>query len=225
MDPEFWHRRWAEGRIGWHQPEVNALLRAHWPALGLADDSRVFVPLCGKSGDMAWLVEQGHRVLGVDLVAAACAAFFRERGLTPEHSRTARFEHFATPRIELRAGDVFDLSAADLADCDACYDRAALIALPADMRRRYVDRVLARLPRGCAMLLVTLDYPPGEKEGPPFAVGANEVERLFAPDWRIELCEHRDILAQEPGFIAEGVSRLHTSAWHLRKQSAASTEA
>lgn len=218
MDPDYWHERWAEGRTGWHQPEVNALLHAHWPALGLADDSRVFVPLCGKSGDMAWLVEQGHRVLGVELSADACDAFFSERGLAPERSRSGRFQRFAMPRIELWAGDVFDLSAEDLADCHACYDRAALIALPADMRRRYVEQVLGRLPRDCALLLVTLDYPHDEKAGPPFAVDANEVERLFAGDWRIDLLEQRDILAQQPGFIAEGVTRLHTSAWHLRKQ-------
>src|SRR3546814_4023011 len=76
MEPDYWQKRWAEGRTGWHQPEVNALLRQHWSSLAVPAGSRVFVPLCGKSADMAWLAAQGHAELGVELSTAACAAFF-----------------------------------------------------------------------------------------------------------------------------------------------------
>lgn len=225
MEPDYWQRRWAEGRIGWHQPEVNGLLRKHWPALRLRHDSRVLVPLCGKSADMAWLAAQGHHVLGVELAHAACAAFFAENGLSPVIAPGARFQRLRTPHIELLAGDVFDLRAQDLADCDACYDRAALIALPPDMRQRYAEQVLGKLPAGCRMLLVTLEYPQQEKAGPPFSVDAAQVEQLFAAHWHIELCERRDILAQQPGFQSEGVTRLHTAAYRLTRAVAATCRA
>lgn len=215
MEPDYWQRRWAEGRIGWHQPEVNALLRRHWPALALPPNSRVFVPLCGKSEDMAWLAAQGHRVLGVELSREACAAFFAENGLVPEVSAHGHFQRYRSERVELLAGDAFDLGAHDLADCSACYDRAALIALPASMRQRYVEQVLGKLPAACRTLLVTLEYPQHEKAGPPFSVDAGEVERLFAPRWQIDPLERRDILAREPGFQAEGVTRLETVAYRL----------
>jgi len=217
MEPDYWQQRWAEGRIGWHQPEVNALLRQQWPTLALPDNSRVFVPLCGKSEDMAWLAAQGHRVLGVELAPDACAAFFTEHGLVPDVSTHGRFQRYRSERVELLAGDAFALSAHDLADCAACYDRAALIALPADMRQRYVEQVLGKLPAGCRTLLVTLEYPQGEKDGPPFSVDRTEVERLFAPRWHVEPLERRDILAQQPSFQAEGVTRLHTTAYRLEK--------
>jgi hypothetical protein len=29
LEPDYWQQRWAEGRIGWHQPKVNALLRQY----------------------------------------------------------------------------------------------------------------------------------------------------------------------------------------------------
>lgn len=215
MEPDYWQRRWAEGRIGWHQAEANALLREQWPTLSLADDSLVFVPLCGKSEDMAWLAAQGHRVLGVELSRDACNAFFAEHGLVPEVSMHGPFQHYRSERVELLAGDVFDLSAKDLADCSASYDRAALIALPASMRERYVEHVLGKLPAGCRSLLVTLEYPQDEKEGPPFSIDHAEVERLFASHWDIELLERRDILAREPTFQADGVTRLHTAAYRL----------
>ena len=67
MRSEFWLERWRNGQTGWHQPQVNRWLAKHWPALGLASECPVFVPLCGKSLDMAWLRALGHRVIGVEL--------------------------------------------------------------------------------------------------------------------------------------------------------------
>jgi len=220
MQPDYWQKRWAEGRIGWHQPEVNALLRRHWSALALPAGCHVFVPLCGKSADMAWLAAQGHQVLGVELARDACAAFFAENGLLPEVAAQRSFQRYRSARIELLAGDAFGLDAHDLAQCSAGYDRAALIALPPDMRQRYAGQVLGKLPIGCRTLLVTLEYPQHEKAGPPFSVDRAEVERLFAAHWRIELLERRNILAQQPGFQAEGVIRLHSAAYRLSKASA-----
>lgn len=75
MNPDFWHERWQRGETGWEQGEINAHLREVWPRLGVNPDTRVFVPLCGKTLDLLWLASQGHRVLGD-------SPRFRERGLT-----------------------------------------------------------------------------------------------------------------------------------------------
>src|SRR3546814_2467047 len=84
MDPDFWQQRWRDNRIGFHRDGVLPLLEKHWPSLGLATGSRVFVPLCGKSLDMAWLAARGHRVLGVELSPLAVGQFFDENGLRSE---------------------------------------------------------------------------------------------------------------------------------------------
>jgi len=76
MDPDFWHQRWREGRIGFHQDRPTPLLLEHWPALELTVGSQVFVPLAGKSLDLVWLAAQGYRVLGVELSPLAVAQFF-----------------------------------------------------------------------------------------------------------------------------------------------------
>lgn len=215
MQPDYWIERWQRGQIGFHQAEVNRLLERHWPALALPQGCTVLVPLCGKSLDMAWLAARGHRVLGVELVERACIEFFEEHGLVPERHAQARHVRYHAGGITLLAGDAFALDDADLADCRAVYDRGALIALPQDLRTRYVRTLYDRLPTGCEGLLVTLDYPPHERAGPPFAVDADEVARLFAPDWSPALLDSRDILWREPGFQAEGVTRLATEAWRL----------
>lgn len=218
MDPDFWHRRWREGRTGFHQDRPTPLLLEHWPALALAPGSRVFVPLAGKSLDLAWLAVQGHRVLGVELSPLAVAQFFDGHGLTPQVHESRYGRHYRAGDIELICGDVFDLDADALAGCSAVYDRAALIALPPELRLRYVRELHAHLPAGCSGLLITLEYPPHEKQGPPFAVPEAEVRELYARDWSVATLERRDILAQQPGFAAEGVTALETVAYRLSRK-------
>ncbi len=78
MNAEFWHSRWQEKRIGFNQSAVNPLLINYFKQLNLPAGSLVFVPLCGKSIDMAWLAAQGYDVVGVELVETAVQAFFTE---------------------------------------------------------------------------------------------------------------------------------------------------
>ena len=218
MESSFWHERWREGKIGFHQDRVTPLLEKHWDALDLPAGSTVFVPLAGKSLDMDWLAARGHRVLGVELSELAVRQFFAGRGLLPTVSESRMGQHYVSGSIELICGDAFMLDAATLADCAAVYDRAALIALPPAMRKRYADELYARLPTGCLGLLVTLEYPQHEKNGPPFSVDEAEVHALFYRDWRIDVLERRDILAEQSGFVAEGVSSLSTIAYRLARQ-------
>ena len=218
MDADFWLQRWREGQIGFHRGEVMPLLEQYWPSLAVPAGSRVFVPLAGKTLDMHWLAAQGLQVLGCELSPLAVEAFFAEAGITPQVQRDADGLHHRAGAIDLVQGDVFALREQTLATMDAFYDRAALIALPAGMRRRYVDEVYGRLPAGCRGLLITLEYPPGEKDGPPFPVPEADVHALFARHWDVDRLTRRDILASEPRFIAEGVTALATAAYRLQRR-------
>ena len=218
MDADFWLQRWREGQIGFHRGEVMPLLEQYWPSLDAPAGSRVFVPLAGKTLDMHWLAAQGLQVLGCELSPLAVEAFFAEAGITPQVQLDTDGSHHRAGAIELVQGDVFALREQALATMDAFYDRAALIALPAGMRRRYVDEVYGKLPAGCRGLLITLEYPPAEKDGPPFPVPEEEVQALFAPHWDVERLTRRDILASEPRFIAEGVTALSTAVYRLQRR-------
>ncbi|MGO4223218.1 thiopurine S-methyltransferase [Lysobacter sp. TAF61] len=215
MQPDFWHQRWRDKQIGFHQDKPTPLLLKHWPSLQVAAGSRVFVPLAGKTLDMAWFAAQGLRVLGVELSRIAVEEFFDEHGLEPEVSESTYGVHYRADGIELICGDAFALDAAVLADCTAVFDRAALIALPAPLRRRYVDEVYPRLPAGCRGLVITLEYPQHEKDGPPFSVGEEEVRELYGRAWNVTTLERREILAQQPKFVEEGVSALDTVVYRI----------
>lgn len=215
MDTDFWLQRWEQGQTGFHQSRVMPLLQKHWSGLGLAPGSRVLVPLAGKTLDVTWLAQQGHAVLAVELSPIAVGQFFEEHTLRPEIRSTPLGTLYRAGPIEFLCGDIFGLDAETLAGCAACYDRAALIALPPVLRGRYVRHVYGQLPAGCRTLLLTLDYPQAEMDGPPFSVPEPEIQTLYGDRWHIERLETRDILDQEPRFAARGVSRMQTSVFRL----------
>lgn len=223
MDAEFWLNRWREGRIGWHHAKPMPLLLQHWPALAVPYHARVLVPLCGKSPDMLWLAQQGLRVVGVELSGIAIESFLAENKLRARMRTASDGAHYEVTNapdggIEIINGDVFDIDAATLSSCSAIYDRASLIAMPAPLRERYAREVYGGLPGGCHGMLITLDYPSHEMDGPPFSVDDNEVERLFAANWDITQIEHRDILASQPHFSEQGVTALHTAVYRLQRR-------
>lgn len=215
MHPDFWHQRWHDNQIGFHQDKPTPLLLKHWPAIGMPVGAKVFVPLAGKSLDIAWFASQGYRVLAVELSQLAVDQFIEEHELVPETHESRYGTHYVAGSVEIIRGDVFALDAEVLADCSVVFDRAALIALPSELRGRYARELYALLPPGCRGLLITLEYPQHEKQGPPFAVTEAEVRELYGEQWHVEVLERRPILGQQPSFVAEGVTALDTVVYRL----------
>lgn len=217
MDEHFWQARWARDEIGFHQAEANPYLQRYWPQLALPAGSRVLVPLCGKSLDMLWLAGQGHRVLGIELAEKAVQDFFAEHGLQPTVGTQADFRTYRTQGIEIWCGDFFALRAEDVADCQALYDRAALIALPAAMRRDYLDTLNRLFGADCRGLLVTLDYDQMKMDGPPFAVADAEVLAGLA-EWSPLLLQDEDVLGSNWRFLQRGLDALRERVYRLQRR-------
>ena len=186
MEAEFWHQMWEQPQQGFDQPQPNDFLKQYWPTLGLNGDEVVLVPLCGKSIDMVWLAQQGHKILGVELSEKALAAFVTEHQLAAQPLDHAHFVGYQTPEMTLFGGDFFKLSAEDCTEVTAFYDRAALVALPPEMREQYVAHLTALCPADSKGLLVVMDYDQSAMSGPPFAVSDAEVERLLSADFDLQ---------------------------------------
>jgi thiopurine S-methyltransferase len=186
MDAAFWLERWANHQIGFHEDQPHPQLRAHFARLGLAPRAPVFVPLCGKSHDLAWLHAAGHPVSGVELSPIALAEFFAERGIEPRRRAAGALECHEAPGYRLYQGDFFAVDAGLLGRCDAIYDRAALIALPPAMRADYARHLTALVAPGTAMLLIAVGYDTARVKPPPFVVDAAEVDTLYGREWSIE---------------------------------------
>jgi len=216
MDREFWKSRWDEGRIGFHQEEINPYLPRYWPRLASAANAPVFVPLCGKSKDMLWLRDRGHSVIGVEIVPRAVEAFFAENDIQCETYQQDDFTVWEGEGVKIHCGDFFELGSADVADVAGVYDRASLIALPPALRTRYAQHLRAILPRRAGVLLITMDYPQAEMQGPPFAVEEGEVAALYQNHFAIEQACADDILASNPRFREQGLTCLQEKVYILK---------
>lgn len=215
MQPEFWHERWRAGQIGFHQSAVDPRLQLHWPTLGLANDSRVFVPLCGKSLDLLWLRERGHAIAGVELSALALESFCLENGILAKRRILDDFDVYQAAKLELYRGDFFALTPGVLGPFAAVYDRAALISWQPELRAAYVEQLTSLTTPGVQSLLVAMEYPQAQMAGPPFSVSAEDVERLYSRHHSIQELSRTDILASEPRLRSRGVTQLHEVCYRL----------
>ena len=191
MNPEFWQNRWQEKRIGFNQSAVNPLLIKYWSSLNVPTSSRIFVPLCGKSIDMVWLAAQGYDVVGVELVESAVQDFFGEQNIEPtihQHAKNPDIKCYQGKllgqKVELWVADIFALTSEDTGKIKAVYDKAALIALPADMRSNYSEQI-SEISGNAPQLLITLNYDQSKKDGPPFSINHEQVQKYYGSHYQI----------------------------------------
>lgn len=218
MNADHWRKRWVEGQTGWHASTVNDRLSVHWPTLGLKAGASVLVPLCGKSLDLTYLAAEGHQVTGIDASDVACQEFLAEHSVAvgPETVRGA--QRYSSGPYRFYCGDIFQPWARELSGFEAYYDRAALIALTPAQRPLYARWVAASLLSGARGLLLTIEYPEGERTGAPHSVQQDEVALLFAEHFEIVCLAREDVLDRDPKFKAWGLSSLVECAYALRKK-------
>lgn len=209
MEPEFWYQRWKSGKIAFHEPDGNALLVKWFRQLRLVRGQRIFVPLCGKTRDIGWLMSQGLRVVAAELSEDAVRELFDELRVVPEVSETPAFSVYSAPNLDVFVGDFFQLSENMLGQVDAIYDRAALVAMPASLRKKYAER-LVRTTNRAPQLLISLKYDQSSMAGPPFSVDAAEISSHYAACYDMRLLEKVDV----PGGL-KGVCPAQEHIWSL----------
>ncbi|EPW6434718.1 thiopurine S-methyltransferase [Vibrio parahaemolyticus] len=214
-DQEFWHSKWASNQIGFHLEDVNPLLPAYWHHANPKREDKVLVPLCGKSEDLVWLATKHDSVEGVELSQIAVRSFFAEHFYTPTVTPISGIhELYQFDELSIYTGDFFS---APVSQADIVYDRAALVALPQDMREEYVARLKLLLNPGGRILLVTLNYPQEEMAGPPFSVPLEEIQQLFA-GYKVTCLNVDQADEHHPKIAKKGLSRFSEEVYLIEAQ-------
>jgi len=211
MEASFWHNRWQTNQTGWHERAVNPLLVEHFPSLNVPPGGRVFVPLCGKSLDLSWLLSRGYAVAGAELSELAVTQLFAELGIEPSISDIGKLRLFHGEKIDIFVGDIFDLSREILGPVDAVYDRAALVALPETMRPRYTAHLKA-ITGMAPQLVIGYEYDQTVVAGPPFSVTSDELRRHYSGDYTLKLLARDEV----PGGL-KGKCPATEHIWRLTK--------
>lgn len=185
MEAAFWHKRWQTQDTGFHLSDVNPTLVQYINRLHLKKNDHVFVPLCGKTHDIAWLLQQGFHVTGAELSELAIQQLFDEMNVEPEIATVRDLKRYRWGNLTIFVGDLFELTADDIHHVDAVYDRAALIALPEDMRKHYASH-LVQITDKAEQLIIIYEYDSSLMQGPPFSVEEDEIHSLYQENYNIE---------------------------------------
>src|SRR5258708_8685212 len=192
MDGSFWHRKWDRNEIAFHEREANPLLVTYFSDLSLPKGSRVFLPLCGKTLDIHWLLSHGYWVAGSELSKVAVEQLFSELGVEPNTTAVDPITRYSANNIDIVVGDIFGLPRSLLGQVDAVYDRAALVAFPQPLRDRYAAH-LVRITDRAPQLLISYVYDQRLLDGPPFSVSQEEIDRQYQASYDLKLLASVDI--------------------------------
>jgi len=168
------------------------------------------VPLCGKTPDLLWLVEQGCDVAGVELSDIAARQFFADNELDYRVDRGGPLDRYVAGNLPLAiyCGDYFEFDAEPF---DALYDRGALVAIPGDMRERYVEHTKRLLRSDAARMIITLEYDQSIVQGPPFSAPPDEILDYWHDLKRV--AETADIENCPPKFRTAGLREIQEVVW------------
>jgi len=144
MQAQFWLDKWNNQETGFHLESAHPLLQKYYPQI-FNPNVGVFVPLCGKSSNLAFFAAKGSYTLGCELAEKAVKVFFSSLKITENKpakvSALSKFQSYQLDNLEILVGDYFELQPEQLGACKTIYDRAALIALPESMRNGYVEHM------------------------------------------------------------------------------------
>ena len=212
-----WLHFWENNETNWHSDTITQELVEYFELFELELGDKVFVPLCGKSLDMLYIMNQSFSVVGVEISEIGVRQFFRENNLTYKITRVDDFDLYSSENLEIYCGDFFSLTSKHLNNVKAVLDSKSLIALEPDLRQKYVKYLNDIISVGARILLVTLQYPQHQMSGPPFSVDKSEVESLFSMTFESRELRSFNDIENESKLERTGVDFINNAAYCLRK--------
>ena len=139
-------------------------------------------------------------------------SFFDDAQLIPHVKSQGEHTVFTTEHITIVQGDVFTLPET-MANCQAWYDRAAMVALPSEVRATYVDQIYSLCSPGAVGLMITFAYPQEQMQGPPFSLPDEEVFEVFSERFEVELLESINLEDEKD----RGLSQITSSVFKIKR--------
>ena len=126
--------------------------------------------------------------LAAELSEVAITQLFEELGAAPTVAETEHGKVYAKDGLTVFVGDIFKLSAKDVGNISGVYDRAALVALPSQLRAQYASHLM-EITHKAPQLIISFEYNQDELAGPPFSVNEHTVASLYADSYVINRLE------------------------------------
>lgn len=195
LTQDYWNRRWNVNDTPWNKAYVNPLLTKYIRLLdGGEKDLKIFVPLCGKTIEMKWLFDLGHRVVGVDGFQTALENFFKDHSMdyTVETKNGIPAFTDRSGRITLYCCNIFDFQKTGEGSFDAVWDRASFGAINPEERARYVDLVTALKAPNASHLLELFQYDDRLFKESPLSIPVSKVFEYWGDGYDVKLLDSHE---------------------------------
>ncbi|RUS87827.1 hypothetical protein EGW08_004426 [Elysia chlorotica] len=213
----YWIKRWEKDQIAFHKPEVHRMLIKHQKMLSAnGKPKNVFVPLCGKTLDLKWLIDQGIDTVGLDAAQTALQQVFTESGQEWVESSVsllgAEGKLFSSKdgQLKLYCGNMMTFSEEIAGTFDAVWDRGCIVALRREDIKRYAQ-IIKNILRSGGRILVELlqfdvsimdDITSPTKPPPPFPMYEQDLKNLYEPECYVEFVDQESRTLQGKDIIA-----------------------
>jgi len=202
---KYWTTRYDSKTTGWLINNAHPFLLKNPDLLlgGRSDrvesenSKKIFVPLCGTTHDLLYLLSLGFEVFGVEGVKS-CFEVLNERdglGLVFNEKEST----YETPdgRLKIYYGDLYKCPIEKWGPFDCVWDRASLIAIDMDFRPSYADIIKRSLgsnslDREFRYIIEVVSYDKSLFQGPPKCVTEEDLKTLY-PEYKIEILQDSKI--------------------------------
>ena len=134
-------------RTGWHRPDINPTLIKYTNLLLPDKDAKsdssarktIFLPLCGKTKDIAYLLSTGFNVFGIEGVRQAIEELNDENSFNLKYNPSKSIYATEDERLIIYHGDIFKCPIESWGPFDCVWDRGAFGTVAYDLRDQYID--------------------------------------------------------------------------------------
>jgi len=143
---QFWKIHWDEKPAFWHIDAVNKNLAKYFNRLvpnspsSPEDETRtIFVPLCGKTRDIAYLLSRGLKVFGLEGVKQAIEALDAENSFDLKFDKAQSIYYTEDRQLQIYFGDMYTCPIEKWGPFDFVWDRASFCAVEYSFRPSYKE--------------------------------------------------------------------------------------
>lgn len=135
-----WKNLYEIGSTPWQYLTPHPKLIQHFNALTNGSPNlKIFVPLCGKSKDLPYLLSLGHTVFGIEYVAQAIEELQKENNIEMEFDPVTSVYSTSDGKLKIFNGDFFQCPIENFGPFDAIWDRGSFGSFDFSLREDYVN--------------------------------------------------------------------------------------
>ncbi|CAL8110762.1 unnamed protein product [Orchesella dallaii] len=192
---EYWENRYKKRNFEWHIEEVHPQLLKYLSKLTQLETEetvegskakKFFVPLCGKTKDIPFLLKLGFEVFAVEAIDSVVQELINENNLELTFDEKRSIYHDKDEQLKIYCGDLFKCPIEEYGPFDCIWDRASFIALDYSFRPSYIDMMKRSVGYGSEngvhnfrYLLQSVTYDKSNFAGPPRCVDAADIKEFF----------------------------------------------